>query len=151
MPIYEYICVSCNKVTEEINNSNQQHIKCPYCGGMARNKPTSANFRKDTFNTTIAQQNKDYYGREINTRSELEKYAKERGQEVISRDEYRKLKDILYTKQEPSLTQKDKNAIIEGMKAYIENENYRREVEKDIKERKNSANEMKNKILNIGE
>lgn len=35
MPIYEYSCNQCNKVTEKISNSTQKNIQCPDCGGHA--------------------------------------------------------------------------------------------------------------------
>ena len=34
MPLYEYRCLKCNRLTEKIENLNGPHLKkCPHCGG----------------------------------------------------------------------------------------------------------------------
>jgi len=35
MPIYEYRCRDCGKVTEKIARSSQKEIICPVCNGKA--------------------------------------------------------------------------------------------------------------------
>ncbi len=35
MPIFEYRCRNCGKVTEKIIRENQQEITCPFCGQTA--------------------------------------------------------------------------------------------------------------------
>ena len=39
MPLYEYECVKCHKITEKIENVNGPHLKkCPHCGGKVEQK-----------------------------------------------------------------------------------------------------------------
>ena len=36
MPIYEYKCQSCEKITEKITSSTHKEIVCPNCGAQAK-------------------------------------------------------------------------------------------------------------------
>ncbi|MBN2644341.1 MAG: zinc ribbon domain-containing protein [Desulfuromonadaceae bacterium] len=36
MPIFEYRCPHCGKVTEKISRCSEQQIDCPVCGGKAQ-------------------------------------------------------------------------------------------------------------------
>ena len=39
MPLYEYECQKCHKVTEKIEKVDGPHLKkCPYCGGKVEQK-----------------------------------------------------------------------------------------------------------------
>lgn len=36
MPIYEYQCTNCEKITEKITSSANKEINCPACGAKAK-------------------------------------------------------------------------------------------------------------------
>lgn len=44
MPIYEYLCLKCNKQFEELirNKADEEELKCPSCGARQLRKQMSA-------------------------------------------------------------------------------------------------------------
>lgn len=42
MPIYEYICLECGKIYEELSSSSDAEGKCPSCGQKNREKLISS-------------------------------------------------------------------------------------------------------------
>lgn len=43
MPMFDYKCVECGKVTEKITSASTANIECPNCGGRAEKQLSAPN------------------------------------------------------------------------------------------------------------
>lgn len=49
MPLFDYICKTCNKDFEELVQRNQKDVTCPYCKSLNTKKLLIAKNGKDAF------------------------------------------------------------------------------------------------------